>query len=102
MDETERNDIPWLGILGALIGTIPGVIVWAIAGTFGVHLAWAGQIHNALKDTEYALSLGECIARLYELLGLLELRGKFVGSVLKGYLFSALGGFGIFAKAAKS
>ncbi len=146
----ENKSIPWLALVGAFFGTIPGIIVWAIAGSFGVtwallgalivagaflayvkvcehtngstesvpglvgciiicliavyigvHFAWAGMIHNAVKDTDYALSLGECAARLYELLDLLELKGKFVGGVLKGYLFSALGAFGIFSKAGR-
>lgn len=147
---SKDSQIPWLALVGAFLGCVPGIIIWAIAGSFGltwsllgalivagaflaytkvcdhtnadesnlygligvlvicviavylgVHFAWAGQLHNALKEYGYDLSLGECAARLYEFLGLLELRGKFVGAIFKGFAFSALGGFGLFAKAGK-
>lgn len=144
----DHKSIPWLALLGAFLGTLPGIILWAIVGSFGitwsligavivagaflvyskvceridgaeesligfigcivicviavyigVHFAWAGMISSACKEEGYPLSLGECAARLYELLGIMEIRGKFVWAVVKGYLFSIAGVFGLMGKA---
>jgi len=145
---SDHTSIPWLALLGAFLGTIPGIIIWAVVGSLGVtwsllgalivagaffvysraceriegaaeslfgfigciviciiavylgvHFAWAGMICKVFKEEGYPLSIGNCAARLYELLGIMEIRGKFVGAVCKGYLFSLAGVFGLAGKA---
>lgn len=136
------QNIPWLALLGAALGAIPGILVWfgigmlgytwslagalivigvfflydkcggdmdnlfgvigcvlvcVIAVYLGTHLAWAGHLHKALA--EYDISFGECVGKLYEYLGMIELKGKFFFAVLKGYLFAGLGAFWAFSKA---
>ncbi|MCR4644381.1 MAG: hypothetical protein K5695_03100 [Oscillospiraceae bacterium] len=147
----DHKSIPVLALLAAFLGTIPGIIIWTIVGSFGitwslvgalivagallaysfacdrtggeafeslfgfigvivvcliavylgVHFAWAGMISKVMREEGYPLSFGECAARLYELLGIMEIRGKFVGAVLKGYLFSIIGGIGLLSKVKK-
>ena len=144
----DHKSIPWLALLSAFLGTIPGIIIWAIVGSFGitwsligalivagallaysfacertggeafeslygfigvivvcliavylgVHFAWAGMISSVFKDEGYPLSFGECAARLYELLGIMEIRGKFFWAVIKGYLFSVAGAVWLIGK----
>ncbi|MDE5565341.1 MAG: hypothetical protein K2I93_09310 [Oscillospiraceae bacterium] len=145
LDLNVNNGICWKGLLGALIGCLPGLILWVIigalgftwslvgmvivigavfgyekfGGTFankadiiicivlmivavyaGIHLTWAVELKNALQ--EYAsedVSLAGCVLNLHYVLGELDLTGSFIGSVVKGYLFAALGGFGALKKA---
>lgn len=134
-----------LPAIGAVIGSIPGMLIWALLGSFGftwaligliivagafigygmfggdtssgqglitcivvvliavycgAHLAWSMQLHSALKEYDVDVSLGDCIAHLHAFLGIMELRGKFIGSLLTDYLFAGLGAFGFFRRAA--
>ena len=149
-EEEKNNSIPWLALGAAIVGTIPGIIIWTIVGSLGftisligalivagaflaylkvctmtngnaesavgiiaciiicviavyvgVHFEWAGTFHNELKGTGYELSFGQCVSQLFDLLELAEVRGDYIGAVLKSYLFSAAGAFTIFSKAAK-
>ena len=59
------------------------------------------MICNAMKEFEEEISVGKCAADLYTLLGQLGMRGKFVGAVFKGYLFSLIGAGALFAKFSK-
>lgn len=135
-----------LPVLGAVIGSIPGMILWAIVGSLGVtwallgllivagafigyeklggdaatkqgliactaviliavycgaHLAWSMQLHSALKEYDYDVSLSECVRHLHTFLGVLELRGKFIGSLLTDYLFAGIGALGLFGRASR-
>lgn len=145
--QTSRSEsIPWLALLGAALGSIPGILAWfglgmlgvtwalvgavIVIGVFflydkfggetdnqygiigcvlicliavylGVHLAWSGQLYQAINEDYHLMSFGECVTGLYNALDILEIRGKFVGAVLKGYLFAGLGAFGVFGKALK-
>ena len=78
-------------------GIIGCILICLLAVYLGEHLAWAGQFSKTLSDYDYTFA--DCIFRLYELLDFSELKGKFIGSVLKGYLFAGLGAFGVFGKA---
>lgn len=134
-----------LPVIGAVIGSIPGMLIWAflgslgftwaliglviVAGAFigygmlggdvsctqgfitcmvvvvvavycGAHLAWSMQLHSALKEYDYDISLSDCILHLHAFLGIMELKGKFIGSLLTDYLFAGLGTFGYFRRAA--
>ena len=138
----QTENVPWLAILGAALGAIPGIFAWFGIGMLGytwslvgavivmgvffmydkfggegdnqygvigcilicliavyldVHLAWAGQFHKVLQE-DGDITFAECVTRLYEFLDVLEIKGKFVFAVLKGYLFAGLGAFGIFSK----
>lgn len=145
LDLNVNNGICWKGLLGALLGCLPGLILWVIigalgytwslvglvivigavfgyekfGGTFankadiaicivlmivavyaGVHLTWAVDLKQALQEyAEEDISLTGCILNLHQVLGELELTGSFIGSLVKGYLFAALGGFGALKKA---
>ncbi len=145
LDLNVNNGICWKGLLGALIGCLPGLILWVIigalgytwslvgmvivigavlgyekfGGTFnnkadiiicillmivavyaGIHLTWAVEVKSALQEhAEGDISLSRCILKLHWILGKLELTGSFIGSLVRGYLFAALGGFGALKKA---
>ena len=144
-EQKSTESIPWLALVGAAIGALPGILVWfgigmigytwslvgalIVIGVFflydkfggetdnqfgvigcvlicliavylGVHLSWAGQLHKAV-GAEYSISFGECVGKLYQYLNIMELKGEFFFSVLKGYLFAGLGAFGAFSKALK-
>lgn len=143
MYENETVNVPWKALLGAALGTIPGIFAWAglgylgvtwalvglviVFGAFwmydkfggesdnqygvigvvilcilavycGVHLSWSLQLYGALKD-EGDISLSNCITRLFPVLDYLDLKGKYVLAVLKGYLFAALGAGGLIGRA---
>lgn len=40
----DSNSVPWKGLLGALIGVIPGVFLWALLGSFGITWAMIGAL----------------------------------------------------------
>lgn len=141
----ENNSSKVLPVIGAVIGSIPGMLIWALLGSFGftwaliglvivagafigygmlggdtsstqgfitciivvliavycgAHLAWSMQLHSALKKYDYDISLSDCILHLHTFLGIMELKGKFIGSLLTDYLLAGLGVFGFFRRAA--
>ncbi|MBQ8078751.1 MAG: hypothetical protein IJ236_02240, partial [Oscillospiraceae bacterium] len=79
-------------------GVIGVVILCILAVYCGVHLSWSLQLYGALKD-EGDISLSNCITRLFSVLDYLDLKGKYVLAVLKGYLFAALGAGGLIGRA---
>lgn len=144
MYEEERNPF-WRGLIGAIIGSIPGLVLWVIVGFFGVtwsligmlivfgtfmgyeklggkpdsqsgiascllvmivavylgvHLSWSMQLYSALVNYGYEdVTRFMCVEHLHQFLSILDLNGKFIGAVVKGYFFAAVGGFGLIAKA---
>lgn len=133
------------GIAGAVIGSLPGILLWVILGylgftaaivgfviAFGIlfgyekfggavdksafiicavvmilavyageHMSWAVVVHSALKEYDDEITLGDCASNLFSILDLAELKGEFIGSLVKGYLFAFLGAFGLIKKMAR-
>ena len=40
----DSNSVPWKGLLGALLGVIPGVFLWALLGSFGITWSLIGAV----------------------------------------------------------
>ncbi|MBR0483632.1 MAG: hypothetical protein IJJ69_02505 [Oscillospiraceae bacterium] len=76
-------------------------VVMLIAVYAGEHISWAMVVHSALKEYDTEITLGNCTSHLFSILDLAELKGEFIGSLVKGYLFAFLGAFGLIKKAAR-
>ncbi|MDE5792643.1 MAG: hypothetical protein K2H66_03860 [Oscillospiraceae bacterium] len=74
-------------------GTIICVIVLLIAIYVGEHMTWSVVIYKSLKEYSEEITLGDCVKNLGSILKLVEMKGDFVASVFKGYLFGLLGAF---------
>ncbi|MDE5737964.1 MAG: hypothetical protein K2H93_06340 [Oscillospiraceae bacterium] len=132
----QQNDLK-KGILGAVIGSIPGILLWILLGyigftasivgfviAFGIlfgynllcsdidktgmiiciivlliaiyigeHMTWSIVVYKSLKEYSEEITLGDCIKNLSSILKLIEMKGDFIFSVVKGYLFGLLGAF---------
>lgn len=137
----EQNNLK-KGILGAVVGSIPGILLWILLGyigytasivgfviAFGIlfgynllggtlektgiiicivvlliaiyvgeHMTWSVVIYKALKEYSEEVTLGDCVKNLQPMLALIEMKGDFVSSVVKGYIFGLLGAFGAIKK----
>ena len=66
----DTNSVPWKGLLGALIGVIPGVFIWAVLGSFGVTWALIGALIVIGAVFLYGLFGGD-LDNKYGLIGIL-------------------------------
>ncbi|MDE6777652.1 MAG: hypothetical protein K2J25_06880 [Oscillospiraceae bacterium] len=56
-------------------------------------MTWSIVVYKSLKEYSEEITLGDCIKNLSSILKLIEMKGDFIFSVVKGYLFGLLGAF---------
>lgn len=132
-----------MGILGALIGTALGLVVWCLIGSLGYisaigglaicagaffgyyllgkdmsafgaifcivliiasvylgeRITYAMALKEALEAYSDDVSLMDCFKNIEEVVEILDMKADYIGDMVKSYLFTAIGGACILAKA---
>ena len=84
------------------------LVICAVVMIFDVYLCerfvWSWELCDVLNEYgegEYSVGILECFKNFNEFTAVFEVQGDFTASLVKSYLFAALGGFAGFMKLAK-